>query len=277
MFCFARLKHNKEKSMVQKEVVRSAFSKMGARVKFEPEENRFGTAPAVSLDVQRDREGEHFQLRLDEKVDSVTIAADDVRVGERHLLLTVKNGDEKTKFLCGHDERQWFAAPVAEVGVNTVAAAKESLKPEAVKEVQNRKKVKSKHKGKRKTVAYLRQGEFFFIPESNVKVSGDLILRKEPLQRGAGSKPHVVEFAYRTGGTVVWVSGSNVLSQKEYSELDVRQRRAYSQRMSNATVYVKGKVRHPDHKTLNLRCWHRVEMSTEQRPTGRSVRLDFID
>jgi len=34
---------------------------------------------------------------------------------------------------------------------------------------------------------------------------------------------------------------------------------------SNPVVYARGKVSHPDHATIRLDGWHRVEMNTENR------------
>ena len=44
----------------------------------------------------------------------------------------------------------------------------------------------------------------------------------------------------------------------------------------NAEVYVRGRVWHPDHKTLVLSGWHRVLMNTEHLAPGRS-NVTFLD
>ena len=63
----------------------------------------------------------------------------DVQPADRHLLLMVREGGEKPKFLCGHDERHWFVAAVPESApVGTVRAAKEALKPAEVRTRQAR-------------------------------------------------------------------------------------------------------------------------------------------
>ena len=44
----------------------------------------------------------------------------------------------------------------------------------------------------------------------------------------------------------------------------------------NPLVYVRGRVRHPDHATINLRGWHRVVMNTESQ--ARAMRnVAFLD
>ena len=44
----------------------------------------------------------------------------------------------------------------------------------------------------------------------------------------------------------------------------------------NAGVYVRGRVWHPDHKTVVLDVWHRVVMNTEAQAPGRE-RVVFLD
>ena len=63
----------------------------------------------------------------------------------------------------------------------------ESLKPEIVRREQKRKGVKHR-RHRRKTAAYIRQGEWFFLPRPMMHV-GDLAVRNGQLVRGAG-KPH---------------------------------------------------------------------------------------
>ena len=44
----------------------------------------------------------------------------------------------------------------------------------------------------------------------------------------------------------------------------------------DATAYVKGRIRHPDHATINLIEWHRVVMNTENQ--ARAMRhVVFLD
>ena len=114
----------------------------------------------------------------------------DIQPGQRHLLLLVRepNGsrEEKHKFLCGHDERDWFAAAVPETsGVATVRTAMEALKPREVLAAQARKGLKARHRNRRHNKAFIRQGEWFFIPEPDLVVDPKLVLE----QRAAGTRP----------------------------------------------------------------------------------------
>jgi hypothetical protein len=128
----------------------------------------------------------------------------DARRDDRHLLLLARIDGAKSKFLCGHDERHWFVAAVPEEarGVTGVVAAKAALQPEAVREVVERKRPKDPFR--RRNSAYVRQGEWFFVP-ADVDPPAAEVLRNEPLFRSGGT-PHVMQYAYRRGGEPVYVS-----------------------------------------------------------------------
>jgi hypothetical protein len=172
----------------------------------------------------------------------------------------------KSKFLCGHDERHWFVAAVPEAarGVSGVAAAKAALQPPAVRELVER--TRPKDPFRRRNAAYVRQGEWFFVPAA-IDPPDSLVLRDEPLSRGRG-RAHVMQFAYRRGGHVVYVNERHPtgISEARYERLTPDQRRSGSWRrmVRDPEVYAKGAVRHPDHATIHLGDWHRVLMNTEQ-------------
>src|SRR5262249_18481361 len=140
---------------------------------------------------------------------------------DRHLLLMTRNGNgEKRKFLMGHDERHWFVAAIPEAApVGTVRQAKESLKPP---EVQARQVgLKAKARSRRKNAAYVRPGEWFFVPVRGFEEPDPLwVLRNEALVRGRG-KPHVAEFCYREGGETVYVCAKypNGVTDAEYTRI----------------------------------------------------------
>ena len=83
--------------------------------------------------------------------------------------------------------------------------AEHRLKPAAVLREQRRKGVKHR-RHRRKTAAYVRQGEWFFLPVADMAVDEVLVLKNEPLRRGNGGKPHWAEFCYRTGGETVYAT-----------------------------------------------------------------------
>jgi len=266
-------------------ILEKQFARMGARLKIStPPRRRFGFN-GFAVDIRRDNRGPFFDVTLGRDAER-ELEVLDVQPGERHLLLLVREPDghreEKHKFLCGHDERDWFAAAVPETaGVGTVRTAMEALKPDEVLAAQARKRLKGRHRNRRHNRAFIRQGEWFFIPQPNMVVDPKLVLQGEPLARGRG-KPHMAEFAYRTGGETVYVSRDypQGVTEAEYKALLTRKPSAKRLRWRtmrrNAAVYVCGKIRHPDHKTVKLNGWHQVLPNTESQ--AASMRhLTFLD
>ena len=184
------------------------FARIGARLRVADRPTRRSRVPlgAISLDVQADRGGEFFEVVAPGGGDP-EVAVLDVRPADRHLLLMVRDGGEKHKYLCGHDERHWFVAAVPDAApVGTVLQAKEALKPAEVRSAQASKRLGAEAGNRRKNAAYRRQGEWFFLPAPGFVVDEALVLRNEPLRRGDGGKPHWTESCYRTGGETVHVS-----------------------------------------------------------------------
>jgi hypothetical protein len=248
------------------EIIERRFGLIGAHA-------RLISAPAtgrVTIDVRRDRDREHFELRLPNTSSAAVLDADK---SARHLLLLVTTDGEKSRFLCGHDERHWFvsAIPEAASGVVTVRNAMEALQPAAVRAAAHR--IRPKERLRRHTKVFRRQGEWFFVPVSDLEPDPRLVLRREPVSRGRG-KPHIMEFAFRRGGTTVYVSRVHPtgLTQEKFDALsdDDRRKQSWRQMVRDASVFAKGRIRHPDHATLVLREWHQVFMNTE--PGARAMR-----
>ena len=254
------------------------FEKMGARVKVTAD-------PLANLrvDIRHDRLGEYFDVRHNTDTKIYVL---DVRPDDAHLLLMASqpgahtHHQVKSKFLCGHDERSWFVAAVPEdAHAKNVQDAKDALKPREVWAAMREFGVRPKDRDRRKTAAFVRQGEWFFLPRPWMTVKDRLVLKNEPIRRGAG-KPHMCQFLARTGGETVYVCSKHpnglttrqylVLSQKE------RDRNVWRVMMRDATVYVKGKIRHPDHATITLPYWHQVVMNTETRAAAMR-QVAFLD
>jgi hypothetical protein len=202
---------------------------------------------------------------------SASVAVLDIDRPARHLLLFVASAGEKSRFLCGHDERHWFVAAIPETatGVVTVRNAMEALQPHTVRAAAHQ--LRPKERLRRRTRAFRRQGEWFFVPAIGFEPDPDLVLRGEPLSRGRG-KAHVMEYAARRGGTTVYVSRMhpNGLTQEEFEGLphSVRSQQSWRQMVSDAAVFAMGRIRHPDHATLVLSRWHQVFMNTERGARG---------
>jgi hypothetical protein len=258
------------------EVIERAFTKMGARVKFgELPKDRFlmgrrVTLEDFALDVRTDALGEYFLLSraADSKTEFVVL---DVQPKARHLLVMSRkesgnNRFEKHRFLAGHDERHWFVVGVPEeTPVSQVRDAMTALKPGAVR--WSERDLRAKDRNRRVTRARIRQGEWFFVPAPDLRVPLLLVLRDEPLIRRGGGKAHRCEEAFRRGGVTVYVSHGypSGLTEPEHAALpdSVKKRQTWRYMRRDPEVYVRGRVRHPDHKTVTLDGWHRVASNTE--------------
>lgn len=252
-------------------LVRSKFARLGARaiVRDPSSLNRYRREPdSLAIDIARDRRGEYFDFRIPsgEEIDLTVI---DVQPAMRHLLLLARQSGRKDKFLCGHDERHWFVAAVPGRSASTVVTALEALKPQLVRRAEVGKSLRLRDRLSRRNAAFVRQGEWFFVPAPKLAVNERSIVGNEPISRGGGSKPHMCERIYRRGGIAVYVSRRypGGLTQQEYRDLLEREpgatNWAWQLRTRDAEVYASGRVWHPDHQTVRLRGWHRVLMNTE--------------
>jgi hypothetical protein len=271
--------------------IESKFAAMGARIKVREIASRWrqGDRTWVSpvdfaVDIGRDGNGEFFELRvpthLSEMLDVSVMQAEPK---QRHLLLFVRKQGEKPqldRFLCGHDEREWFVAAVPG-GASSVRQAMDALQPKDVREALTRKHVSSRKRYARKNRAFRRQGEWFFVPEPSFVVDEKLVLRNEPLRRGSG-KPHLVEEIFRSGGETVHVCRRhpNGVTPDEYRSILQRSPEAagwgWQVMRRNPGVYARGTVRHSDHATITLPFWHRVMMNTETQ-SRTMANVAFLD
>jgi len=254
------------------EQLKKQFESIGA--------NLYIRTPMVSNDPPR--RSERFTIDTSARGDGFVLTPGDVQFevvatdnNDSHLLLmAVMDADEpdprnrdKRKFLCGRDERNWFVAGVRS-NASSIKDAKESLKPDEAMASQRIYKVSGKHLNSRKNKGFTRQGEWFFIPEPDLDVNQDEIHRVEPLRMG-GKRAHMAEELFRSGGTSVRVCSEypNGVTESEYkkiiSEDPGKATLPWRYMVRDAGVWVRGKIRHPDHNTINLKFWHRVLPSRE--------------
>jgi hypothetical protein len=257
------------------------FGRMGARVALRVvEAGRFRPSPD-GIDIRHDDEGEYFDIRLPS---NATISYEVVDVDERlkHLLLLARDGNSKNKFLCGHDERHWFVCAVPGTGIARVRDALQALQPREVRSAVGSRVKRAKDRLRRRNEAFVRQGEWFFLPAPGLDANPKMVFKDEPISRGRGSKPHVCQFVYRTGGQTVMVCNRypSGVTEVEHAKLIAANPNARSWNWRamrrNASVFARGTVRHPDHKTILLEGWHRVLMNTEAEAPG-AIHVVFLD
>jgi hypothetical protein len=261
-----------------------AFDHIGARLHVE--DVRSANRAGFALDIGHDRHGQFFALR-GAVTDLANVQFDILQSqpNDRHLLLLAKQDTErkvrKDRFLCGHDEREWFVAAVPG-GASTVLQAKEALKPAAVRHMQSRKGLNARQANLRRNAAFRRQGEWFFIPlERPLVLDESLILRRERIAR-SGGQAHVVDQVYRTGGETVFVCAKlpRGVTQAQHRKILQNNPKAKSWNWltmrRNPGVFARGAVRHPDHATIVLHDWHQVLMNTENTAPSMA-HVAFLD
>jgi hypothetical protein len=266
------------------EVLEKAFGKIGARVKVATGSSERGWDRRPFLvDIDNDKDGEHFFIRLREEIDMKVLQ---VVPKDRHLLLMLtrnqgvkhgQNREEKSKFLCGHDERHWFVAAIPETAsAKTVEDAKDALRPADLE----------------KEGDWIRQGEWFFVPCPEFILPKQAVtFHDEPLVRrtrdGRGGKPHIATECYRTGGEAVHVHrriAPQGFTEEQFKDWVAMNPKEFAKRGSefsmmarNASVFVRGEIRHPDHKTVKLgTVWHEVKMNRESESLAMSSMV-FLD
>lgn len=256
--------------------LRSSFRGIGAYVRAVPLPPPRRTWNGFATETRRiNVRNDAFELMLPLNARAVVL---DCRKDEHHLVLSVQEPRvAPQRFLCGFDERHWFAAAVTG---HTVAKARESLMPPAVREAGLRAGIRHADFFRRHTKAFIRQGEWFFVPEE-IEADPLLIRRREPLIRPGGGKAHIVDELVRGQGEMVWhharlapngITDAEFEKQTEWS----RKSEGWSRRMRisrDVAVHARGAVRHPDHATVYLVGWHRVYINSEVRPAS----LGFLD
>jgi hypothetical protein len=263
--------------MINKEQLEEKIEKAGMRVKFRepdmaparwglPRRVASGRGGTFRVDVERDKKGEYFEITATEETNALNVL--DVVPEHRHLLLH----DPQTgrKLLLGHDERHLYVSEVNSNARNVVDAIIR-LAPAGLHNVIRGRKKAHKHVFDRITARFVRQGEWFFVPEPDLVVDEALVIHNEPLQRNAQSKPHRCQDMYRSGGETVYIgSDKKTASSREFSveEWEENQKsdnpyHLIRQAVRGAGVYVRGWVRHEDHSTVVLKTWHRVEINSE--------------
>ena len=253
------------------------FASIGARlaVYHEP------AATDYRFDVVRSRRSEYFELR-GSRLDALVVQH--VDKPNRHILVCGVERDRRarmprqreqaaqpavSRFLCGHDERHWFVAGIGDP-VTTVRDAKLSLAPAAIRDAMAR----ERHRDRRRNGVFTRQGEWFFVPAPLPQVAGWMpIHRNEPITRGRG-KAHWCEELVRHGGVTVRLYQGREISEAEFvTRIAKNPKLAFRTMTRDAVVYVRGRVRHDDHATIQLRGWHRVYLNSEFT-TGRVTFYD---
>ncbi len=170
--------------------------------------------------------------------------------------------EAKRRFLVGMDESHLFIAQLTRPATS-VKQAHEGLRPRGVPAGKAAKRLK-----------IVRQGEWFFQPASKEErlaieplVKTGAVARNVGIGRGRG----------RMRGRAHVVSESVLLVVSEERTPIVRRGRTVGIQTARETIeFVRGRVRHPDHQTIELYEWHKVFLNTEDRQSLSQV-SNFVD
>jgi hypothetical protein len=178
---------------MKSETIANQFVRMGARFRVVRPDDlpQWRRRADYALDIATDKQGQVFQMQLSaEREAQLDVHVLQCRHHERHLLLLVKTPEAKDRFLCGHDEREWFVAAVPG-GASSVVQAKLALQPGGARIAADNASLNLRQRTRRHNRAFIRQGEWFFVPNPALRVDEKLIRRNEPISR-SGGKPHIV-------------------------------------------------------------------------------------
>ena len=230
--------------MVSPEILERKFREVGVPLHLVADRSWF------TITVGRNRTGEWITLSPG---DAEVVVMDADR--EHHqLLLLAKTSDAyggrtKQKILCGQDERSLFTVAVPGLGgaaVNTVAAAHEALKPAEIRTAESREATRRRPRRRGRGLAFVRQGDWFFVPHPDLPLDLPGARKRVHLGRGGGNS-HVVDY----------LRGDE---RQFYSQ--------FARSFGSGPVYARGFVRHREHRPIHLRCWHEVFPNTAIRAPG---------
>src|SRR5688572_4038211 len=148
------------------------FAQMGARFRIVRPDFRMRMRRATDyvLDITSDKWGQIFEMQVSaEREPECGLDVLQCDRHDRHLLLMVKTPTAIDRFLCGHDEREWFVAAVPG-GPSSVVQAKLALLPPEVREAADRARLNQGQRTRRHNRAFIRQGEWFFVPTPELVV-----------------------------------------------------------------------------------------------------------
>lgn len=249
-----------------------------------PVELNEGLPPSSGYRIDTKGRGktERFQIDTTPNIELVPL---DTQVDEEAVLVMIRDNEAPhgkqnlAKMLLGHDERQLYVAAVPRE-TRDVADAKDRLKPAIVQNAEARAKVKASKKNKHRNEARVRQGDFFFVPTTD-EVDETLLKKNQPLRRGGGNA-HMLAEVVEVGGQTGYERFGQFITTRQYETLTEAKKLEYRQTRRNPTLYARGHVRHPEHKTIYLQGWHLVVPNTESGArdiAGRPVlgRIAFTD
>ncbi|MBR0191485.1 MAG: hypothetical protein IJQ31_05410 [Thermoguttaceae bacterium] len=229
------------------------------------------------ISIREDRQKHASCFVLDVR-DETQVHVPDVSVKDHALLLKVHWTNEQGRiiredFLCGRDDHGWFVSTLKSNSSHSVEEAFESLRPEEITRELREKKVPRSRQNKHRNEVFVRQGEWFFVPMPPGFEPKGAVREKERL--GVRGKPHIADFVYSEG--VVRYTHKrflNLFTREEVAQFEKEGEVGFRPVFIVQEAFAKGRVVHPDHRTVFLDGWHRVVPNTENRLPGSNTFFD---
>lgn len=233
--------------------------------------------PVVEFEVEEEKwfNGSGWRrINVDERREALIRQRVKFRETDKHFIITEKTDGNKRHFLMGVDERQLFVAQL-DKGVSTVEEARKSLGSTI-----------EFHEGKRKMTPR-RQGEWFFIKATDAQEELiDLLLQKTRIW--IVKNANIGQYAGRPQGNPHTADELVVVPSDRMMEAEARATKFARKkgRIKNGNfpirrrdeVFVRGKVRHVDHKTVKYTHWYQVILNNEgETSTGSASGIAWID
>ncbi len=182
----------------------------------------------------------------------------DFRETQSHFFIKQQTPADNRRFLMGVDERQLFVAQLIK-RVTNIVEARRSLG----KTVQF-------HEGKRKMTPN-RQGEWFFVKATDQQEKDiELLLNKKRIF--IVKKKNIGKYAGRVGGNphtadeIVVIPQSRALVEQAKQSKFMRKHKPIvlsEYPVRKREVFVRGRIRHIDHKTIKYTHWYQVILNNE--------------
>ncbi|MEW5740644.1 MAG: hypothetical protein AB1938_17075 [Myxococcota bacterium] len=248
-----------------------------------------GAERVVQLDIARDRRGERFRMWPGASTNRVVVQGVDRRLHQLVLLVdepkhrflaeiprwtvpdrpvvrkeghrrwvSMETPGQKRHFLLGLDEAHLFIAQLPR-GLSSVDRAREALKGREVARAERDAPFRT-----------IRQGEWFLIALDAPRVAA--------LDDVARLAPHLVAHRRGIAQAALWNRAGRphvadevlVLRAEQLLARSVGEAVARSVALARPGVYVRGKVKHPDHATVELKSWRLALPNAESfhQPAG---------
>jgi hypothetical protein len=211
----------------------------------------------------------HWRKKPDERRMELKKAGEKFHEDKTNFYIQQKTPSDKRHFLMGVDERQLFVARLTR-GVSSIVDARRSLGSTV-----------QFHEGTRKMTPN-RQGEWFFVKTTKQQEEDiELLLAKNRIW--IIKKENIGKYAGRESGNphtadeiVVIPQSSGLIEQCKQSKFMSAHRPIVQGEypLRAREVFVRGKVRHIDHKTIKYSHWYQVILNNENQTQATASWID---